>query len=80
MVGYVIALWLDTVSGRRRSSWGFFNVINFGWLEMTFAHRYGPDPTEEDMWEWMWENRETIRMSVEDFDSLLSKLEGGNDQ
>lgn len=72
--GFIAITWaLDCL--RNRDTWEFFNAINSGWSEMEFTHRYGDNPTEQDYWEWMMLNPQTIYLSEEDFDTLVSRLD-----
>lgn len=69
---FVIISWLNIITGVR-SNYEFFMNINHGWLEMEFKALYGDNPTEEDQWEWMLKNAETIYVSENDYDALLNE-------
>lgn len=71
---YLIESWFNILTGKQ-SNWEFFVNINGGWLEMEYQHRYGPYASEKDQWEWMFLNAERIKLSEEDYDTLLKKLE-----
>lgn len=72
-MNYLIEMWQDVLIGKQ-SNWEFFTAINSGWLEMECQHRYGNNPTEEQQWEWMWMNVETIKLSSEDYDAVMLRL------
>lgn len=70
---YLFEIWFNVLIGKQ-SNWEFFSIINSGWLEMEYHHRYGNNPTEQEQWEWMWMNAENIKLSAEDYDSIMVRL------
>ena len=75
---YLFELWFNILIGKQ-SNWEFFVDINSGWLEMEYQHRYGNNPTEQEQLEWMWMNAETIKLSAEDYDALMMRLDPMDD-
>lgn len=73
-MNYLLSEWIEVLRGGE-TNWSFFNQLNSGWLEMEFKSRYGDSPTEENYWEWMWINAETIKIPTEDYLKLLDMLE-----
>lgn len=71
---YLIELLFNILRGKN-TNWEFFAIINSGWLEMEFEHRYGVNPTELEQWEWMFLNSERIEVSDEVYEALLKQFE-----
>jgi hypothetical protein len=73
-LSWTIVTWIDNLLGET-SNYEFFVYLNSGWLKMQFEALYGPNPSEQDCWEWMFKNAETIRLSEKDYDEFVSRLD-----
>lgn len=74
LLNYIVEELIDVLLGET-SNHNFFTYINNGWLKMEFNNLYGDNPSEQECWEWMFRYAETIKLSPNDYNSLIELLD-----